>query len=137
MQVLDGDLSIHVSMCIFHMPSKIVCYIFNLKMSNMQISFPKKLRGILLLTRKVFLTSWLNRSTWVGLKYFQNKVVGEYCRNKLYLTFVPSSSHFCVKRSLDEMSVPGRLQLMVAVKMRACRRFSWADPEEPDKNLLS
>lgn len=41
----------------------------------MQISFPKKLCGILLLTRKVFLTSWLKRSTWVDLKYFQNKVV--------------------------------------------------------------
>lgn len=40
------------------------------------------------------------------------------------------------RQSTDEISVPGRLQLMVAVEMRVCRRLSWADPEEPDKNLL-
>lgn len=40
------------------------------------------------------------------------------------------------RQSPDEISVPGRLQLMVAVEMRACRRLSWAHPEEPDKNLL-
>lgn len=40
------------------------------------------------------------------------------------------------RQSPDEISVPGRLQLMVAVGMRACRRLSWADPEEPDKSLL-
>lgn len=42
----------------------------------------------------------------------------------------------CTRQSPDEISVPGRLQLMIAVKMRACRRLSGADPEEPDKNLL-
>lgn len=36
----------------------------------------------------------------------------------------------------DEISVPGRLQLAIAGEMIACRRLSWADPEEPDKVLL-
>lgn len=36
----------------------------------------------------------------------------------------------------DEISVPGRLQLVIAEEMTACRRLSWTDPEEPDKVLL-
>lgn len=36
---------------------------------------------------------------WVDLKYFQNKAVAEHCRNKLYLTSVPSSSECCVSGS--------------------------------------
>lgn len=35
----------------------------------------------------------------------------------------------------DEISVCGRLQLVIE-EVAACRRLSWADPEEPDKVLL-
>lgn len=36
----------------------------------------------------------------------------------------------------DEISVPGRLQLVIAEEMTARRRLSWTNPEEADKVLL-
>lgn len=36
----------------------------------------------------------------------------------------------------DEISVPGRLQSVIAEETTPCRKLSWADPEEPDKVLL-
>lgn len=37
---------------------------------------------------------------------------------------------------LDEISDPGRLQLVIAEEMTARRRLSWANQEETDKVLL-
>jgi len=70
----------------------------------------------------------------VNVKYFQNSVAAEYCKNRVfdfcsYQLYVPWT-----RQQLDE--VPGRLQFTVAEEMTACGRPSWADPEGRDKVQL-
>lgn len=79
-------------MCIFHMPSKN----FLLCISSYANKLSKEVTWDSLSYQKgISKESWLRRSMWVDLKYFQNTVVAEYCKTKLCLTSVPSSSNCC------------------------------------------